>query len=75
MKMVLDEAAGQNLIDAFDGESLTVRGRRFDHQNGLILFNAGTPIDWPSEDKSVTAKEALAAVVKQAPRGGHPSDR
>ena len=34
MKMVLDEAAGQNLIDAFDGESLVVRGRRFDHQKG-----------------------------------------
>ena len=67
MKMVLDEAAGQNLIDAFDGESLTVRGRRFDHQKGLILFNTGAPIEWPSEDKSVTAKEALAAVVKQAP--------
>jgi uncharacterized protein len=67
VKMVLDEAAGQNLIDAFDGESLVVRGRRFDHQNGLILFNTGIPSEWPSEDKSVTAKEALAAVIQQAP--------
>jgi len=61
MKMVLDDAAGLNLVSAYEPGQVTIRGKTY--PTGLVIYRHELDTDWPAINIETLDGKALRQIA------------
>jgi len=65
MKMVLDDAAGLNLVSAYEPGQVRIRGKV--HHTSLLVFPRELETDWGATDVASLSASSLRAITTRKP--------